>query len=104
MENPHKEVDWGEDVGRERVSYNAEVETMEEKWVSIKGYEGKYEISNTGKVKSLARMVKKFNTTKMQEERLLSVGKDGCVTLANGPQITARRIKVAKLVSEHFPE
>ena len=41
-------------------------------WKPIKGYEGKYEVSNFGKVKSLKRY--KRNNSKMQlvEERILS--------------------------------
>lgn len=32
---------------------------MEEVWKDIKGYEGLYQISNLGRVKSLPRMIKK---------------------------------------------
>lgn len=34
---------------------------MKEVWKPIKGYEGLYEVSNTGKVKSLKRTVKSYN-------------------------------------------
>lgn len=34
---------------------------MKEVWKPVKGYEGLYEVSNTGKVKSLARTVKTYN-------------------------------------------
>lgn len=45
---------------------------ISEIWKPIKGYEGKYEVSNFGKVKSLKRY--KRNNSKMQlvEERILS--------------------------------
>lgn len=34
---------------------------MKEIWKPVEGYEGLYEVSNTGKVKSLKRTVKAYN-------------------------------------------
>ena len=45
-----------------------------EQWEPIKGYEGLYEISNMGRVKSLSREVKVGrNGTRLVDERILSV-------------------------------
>ena len=46
--------------------------TQEEKWKDIEGYEGIYQVSNTGKVKSLKRSVKHYTgSTRTVNERLL---------------------------------
>lgn len=39
---------------------------MEEKWKDIKGYEGMYQVSNTGKIRSLDRIVKDANKNRYQ--------------------------------------
>ena len=46
---------------------------MEEKeiWMDIKGYEGMYQVSNLGRVKSLPRLVQKWDGMRMINERIL---------------------------------
>lgn len=44
---------------------------MEEIWKDIKGYEGIYQVSNKGNVKSLKRIVKTWNAYKTLYDRLL---------------------------------
>lgn len=56
---------------------------MDELWKDIPGYEGKYQVSNKGRIKSLARTVKSKNQYGEFEwqtkERILSPGKrDSC--------------------------
>lgn len=48
---------------------------MEEIWVDIKGYEGFYQVSNQGRVKSLERRVKNNNNDEMRtiKERILKI-------------------------------
>ena len=47
---------------------------MEEVWLDVKGYEGKYQISNKGRVKSLERIVKNGKTTtRVVKERILKL-------------------------------
>lgn len=48
---------------------------MQEQWKAIKGYEGLYEISNTGKVKSVKRTIKSERTGKVQttNEKILTL-------------------------------
>lgn len=50
-----------------------------EYWVSIHGYEGLYEISNLGRVKSLSRLVKNKNGMRCVSERIIKqkLDKDG---------------------------
>lgn len=44
---------------------------MLEEWKDIKGFEGYYQVSNLGRVKSLARKVKDYRGTKQNSERML---------------------------------
>ena len=55
---------------------------MAEKWKSIQGYEGQYEVSNLGKVKSVRRKV--LNGNGYQKDRLLKphINKGGYATVA----------------------
>ena len=48
-----------------------------ENWVDIKGFEGLYQVSSTGKIKSLARTVSHRGFDSKRQERLLTVRKDG---------------------------
>ena len=70
-----------------------------EQWTPIKNYEGFYEISNTGKVKSLINRYK----TKTNQELLPYIDKKGYhrVTLSKP---TKARFLVHRLVAEHFVE
>lgn len=43
-----------------------------EKWVDVKGYEGLYQVSNMGNVKSLARITERKKGEMFVRERLLS--------------------------------
>lgn len=45
----------------------------EERWVDIHGYEGYYQISNYGRIKSLERIVKCNSGSKVEPSKLLSV-------------------------------
>ena len=68
-----------------------------EQWKPIKNYEGFYEISNTGKIKSLVNRYK----TKQNAELLPYVDKKGYhrITLSKP---TKGRFLVHRLVAEHF--
>lgn len=50
---------------------------MEEIWKSIEGYEGIYQISNLGNVKSLYRLVKHKTGTRVINEKILKQGNSG---------------------------
>jgi hypothetical protein len=79
---------------------------MEEIWKEIKGYEGLYEISNLGRVKSLKRVVDRGRQGKRVEpERILKPSKNGkgylCVKLCFMARESNQRIH--SLVASHFP-
>lgn len=80
---------------------------VKEEWKDIKGYEGLYQISNLGNVKSLSRKVKHYmGGEKKCNEKILSpdINHHGyCrVTLFNKNK--RRRIAVHRLVAEAFVE
>jgi len=72
---------------------------MQEIWKDIKGYEGKYQVSNTGKVKSLNYMRK--GQPKELKKTVTSKKKYGCVKLLD-KDYKEKKISVARLVAETF--
>ena len=74
---------------------------MKEIWKDIEGFEGRYKVSNHGKVKSLARI---SDQGKPLEERILKEDVDrrgyAQVTLYKGA--IKKRFKVHRLVAIHF--
>lgn len=70
---------------------------MEEKWVDIQGYEGKYQISNTGKVKSLA-----YNNTNQEKMLQFRINNRGVYTVNLWKNNKAKQFGVGQLVAMHF--
>lgn len=70
---------------------------MEEIWLDIEGYEGKYMVSNLGRVKSL-------NYCNSNKERIMSLGNNGNGYLYASLQINHKRknIYVHRLVAKSF--
>lgn len=80
----------------------------EETWKDIKGYEGLYQVSNMGRVKSLERTITRKNGRKFSvKERILKLRSDGRgylqVVLCNGSG-KIKNFKVHRLVCEAFHE
>jgi hypothetical protein len=79
---------------------NMQIET----WKSIKGYEGLYEVSNLGRVKSLAKMRWNGKAYHLWEERILKQGTNGndylVVNLYKNKNI--RLVTVHRLVANAF--
>jgi hypothetical protein len=76
-------------------------------WKDIKGYEGLYQVSNTGKVRSLDRIVKgKLNSTRLIKGKELSATDNGRGYLKVALQLDGRNTrkiyKVHRLVAEAF--
>ena len=74
-------------------------------WVDIKNYEGKYRISNKGRIKSLERQVSHGGITWTQPERIMShwcgtTSYYDCVRLYKGGVGT--KFSVHRLVAQHF--
>ncbi len=72
-------------------------------WKDIKGYEGLYQVSNTGEVKSLSRLVKNFG---FQEQRNLKFLKHsmGYSTVALSKDAKVKQFLVHRLVAIAFIE
>lgn len=79
---------------------------MKEIWRDIKGYESLYQVSNLGRVKSLARKVIKKNYVSFKKERILKQQTDRYgykkVILQRNYQI--KTFSIHRLVAEAFLE
>lgn len=86
--------------------------STQEIWVDIKNYEGCYQISNKGRVKSLEREVVSGGITRTQSERILThwCGKTSlydCVRLYKngiGEKFSVHRIVAAHFLDDWDPE
>ena len=74
-------------------------------WKPVKGYEGFYEVSNLGKVKSLKRIVEKSNGSKRTvNERILkpSIDDQGYLIVTLYHKAIKKTKKIHQLVAESF--
>lgn len=70
---------------------------MNEKWVDIMGYEGKYQVSNTGKVRSL-----NYNNTKQIKELKPKTNRYGYMEIKLSKNNKTKDFMVGRLVAMHF--
>lgn len=79
---------------------------MEEIWKNIVGYEGLYQISNLGRVKSLSRIIRHWKEgNSVLVERILKPGydrKNGYYTVVFYKEKKAKTKKIHRLVAEAF--
>ena len=78
---------------------------MEEIWKDIKGYEGYYQISNMGNVKSLERTVTKSNgVVQIRKERIMNKREstDGYYIAKLNVNNHSKSIAIHRLVAQHF--
>lgn len=76
-------------------------------WKDIKGYEGLYQVSTDGEVRSLDRYEKsKGNSTRLRKGKIrtLSVDKDGYKKIGLWKDSKVKHFKVHRLVAETFIE
>jgi hypothetical protein len=73
-------------------------------WKDIKGYEGLYQVSNTGKIKSLERLRKNHSKTQIVEEKIKSTRKDqqGYLLLDLYKDNKPKTVRVHRIVAETF--
>ena len=86
---------------QQKLILNKEVIVIQEIWKDIKGFEGLYQVSNTGKVKSLERIDRGGNNHK---ERILKSCLSGRGYLMIGLYKSGKRYStnIHKLVATHF--
>lgn len=80
---------------------------MEHKiWKPIKGYEGFYEVSNTGFVRSVSRIVRKWDGVKQHHGQILKgdKGKIGHMRVTLSKYDIKKRFLVHQIVARHFLE
>lgn len=78
---------------------------MKEIWKPIKGYEGLYEISNKGRVKSLARYYKAFGYRKIRiEEKIMSPveSPQGYYQIGLSKEGAKKHVQIHRLVAQAF--
>ena len=78
---------------------------MKEVWRDIADYEGLYQVSNLGRVKSLERCVQRKNKTTLKvKEKIIKVGitKDGYFRVKLSKQGISNNFSVHRLVAEAF--
>ena len=78
---------------------------MNELFVDIKGYEGFYQISNLGTVKSLEHSIIRSNGVKQTvKERIIkpSLGKNGYYTISLWRNGKGKGFQIHRLIAEHF--
>lgn len=72
----------------------------EEIWKPIKGYEGRYEISNRGRVRSLGTQHIYGNSIKTNPPKIMTINPKGRVMLSKCGN--KRSVSVENLLGEHF--
>ena len=77
---------------------------MEEDWRDIKGYEGYYQVSNHGRVKSISRLVNSFPNKRTVPERILKqqVLRSGYMSVGLWKDFHFFRLSVHRLVALAF--
>lgn len=78
---------------------------MNEEWQDIPGFEGRYQISNLGRVKSLARTICGSLSCRKLSERIMRTGRwygYEMVWLRKGPY--RKKYRIHRLVAERFLE
>lgn len=81
------------------------MENNNEIWKDILGFEGLYQISNYGNVKSCKRLVNaKYGSQRVVDEKLLSLGKDkdGYLMAILCREGTKKTVKIHRLVADAF--
>lgn len=77
----------------------------EERWVDIYGYEGYYQVSNYGRIRSLERIVKCNSGTRVEPSKLLStkhINNNGYVLIGLGKNGKKKFFQLHKLVLSNF--
>lgn len=72
---------------------------MEEVWENINGFEGKYQISNTGKARSM-----NYNNTHTVKELKPKINKQGFLEVKLSIHNKTKNFMLARLVIEHFTD
>lgn len=76
---------------------------MEEQWKDIKGYEGLYQVSNLGRVKSLERYIQTKRGQRLQKERVMSnLHNENNLVIRLRYFESEKNFTIHRLVAKHF--
>lgn len=77
---------------------------MKEQWKAVKGYEGFYEVSNTGKVRSIDHYVRSRSCNRLVKGRLikLQIDKDGYYKACLSKENIRKTVFVHRIVATAF--
>ena len=80
------------------------MESIAEIWKDVQGYEGLYQVSNLGRIKSLGRFVDKLKCHYWQEEKILKLRKrvDGYLNVILSKKGKTKTFSVHRLVAMTF--
>ena len=80
------------------------METMQEIWKSVKGYEGMYEVSNLGRMRSVTRVVERGHNIPLSVKgRILKFSKvQGYSRISLSQGFNSKQYKVHRLVAQAF--
>ena len=73
-------------------------------WKDVIGYEGLYQISNTGRIKSLEKYVKNHNKLLKKSEKILKpqIIKKGYLRIGLSKENVSKKFLIHRLVAETF--
>ena len=79
---------------------------MKEEWKDIKGFEGWYQVSNLGRVRSVERQIKNNGTLQTYNSHILkpSITKKGYFYVVLYKQSKSKHKYIHRLIDEHFIE
>lgn len=98
-------INWG--IGREKTSSQMKKSgsAMKEVWKDILGYEGLYQVSNQGRVRSLDHIVKTKRNKDMLikgKVKTISIGKGGYCVVSLQHKDSKKLFQVHRLVAQSF--
>lgn len=91
--------------GIKRADRDLETKATKEIWKDIKGYEGLYQVSNLGRVRSLDRYVKQnHNTKQLKKGKIIQPTKNhkGYLGLKLCKENTSKKVSIHRLVAQTF--
>lgn len=77
---------------------------MEEIWKDIEGYEGIYQVSNLGRIKTLPKIINSISGGSFRKEQIISpvIQKSGYAHIGLWKNSKCKQVRVHRIVAQHF--